>query len=249
MLDSGGVCFFRFQVFWRMSSFIGIFGTAFVLGMVFNAAPGPIFAESIRRSLTGGFDAALRVQIGALVGDTTWAVLGLVGVGILLQADILKVPVGLASAGYLGWLAWDSWSEAAKVNRATRLSDGLNPAPTNKDSNNDTGSVTVTDSAGAFRSGMVLSLSNPQNITFWAALGSAFGSLGISAPTSTDYTVFFTGFMAASIVWCYICAVTISRLFSGRRAAWHIWTYRLCALAFAYLALGTAREAVILLLR
>ena len=54
--------------------------------------------------------------------------------------------------------------------------------------------------------------------------------------------------MIASVVWCYICATAISRLFSGRSAAWHTWTYRLCALAFAYLALGTAREAVSLLL-
>ena len=91
MLDSSGICLFRFQVFSRMSSFIGIFGAAFVLGMVFNAAPGPVFAESIRRSLTGGFDAAFRVQIGSLVGDATWALLGLAGVGILLQADMSKV--------------------------------------------------------------------------------------------------------------------------------------------------------------
>jgi len=248
MLDFGGVCFFRFQVFSSMSSFIGIFGAAFFLGMVFNAAPGPIFAESIRRSLTGGFGAAFRVQIGSLVGDATWALLGLTGVGVLLQADMSKVPVGLAGASYLGWLAWDSWSEANKASRDARLTDHLSTAPKNADSRSETISVTAADSAGAFRSGMVLSLSNPQNIAFWAALGSAFGSLGISEPTSTDYKVFFSGFMIASVVWCYICAAAISRLFSGRSAAWHIWTYRVCALAFAYLALGTAREALSLLL-
>ena len=148
MLDSGGICLFRFQVFSRMSYFIGIFGAAFVLGMVFNAAPGPIFAESIRRSLTGGFDAAFRVQIGSLVGDATWAVLGLAGVGILLQADMLKVPVGLAGAGYLGWLAWDSWSEATKASRDAKRSDDRSTAPKNADSRSETGSVTAADSAG-----------------------------------------------------------------------------------------------------
>ena len=231
-----------------MYSFIGIFGAAFVLGIVFNATPGPIFAESIRRNLTGGFDAAFRVQIGSLVGDATWALLGLASVGILLHADMLKVPVGLAGASYLGWLAWDSWFEAAKASRPARLSDDDNPTQTNEDSRKRTDAVAALDSAGAFRSGMVLSLSNPQNIAFWAALGSAFGSLGISEPTSTDYTVFFAGFMIASVLWCYICAAAISRLLSNRSAAWHIWTYRLCALVFAYLALGTAREAGSLLL-
>jgi chemosensory pili system protein ChpE/L-lysine exporter family protein LysE/ArgO len=96
-----------------MTTFITTFGAAFMLGLVFSAAPGPIFAESIRRGLTGGFDEALRVQLGSLVGDATWAILGLAGVGILLQTDMLKIPIGLAGAGYLGWLAWDSWREAA----------------------------------------------------------------------------------------------------------------------------------------
>ena len=225
-----------------MTTFITTFGAAFMLGLVFSAAPGPIFAESIRRGLTGGFDEALRVQLGSLVGDATWAILGLAGVGILLQTDMLKIPIGLAGAGYLGWLAWDSWREAA--------TSGQPPAEPPEDAQKSEGAQEsgTKVSGGAFRSGMVLSLSNPQNVAFWAALGSAFGSLGVDTPTTMDYSVFFTGFMVASVAWCYFCAAAISRLFGGRNAAWHVWTYRICALAFAYLACGTAWEALRLLL-
>ena len=224
-----------------MTTFIATFGTAFMLGLVFSAAPGPIFAESIRRGLTGGFDEALRVQLGSLVGDATWAILGLAGVGILLQTDMLKIPIGLAGAGYLGWLAWDSWREAdiSRQPATQQPEDAKDSAAKGSDTR---------IAGGAFRSGMVLSLSNPQNVAFWAALGSAFGSLGIDTPTATDYSVFFGGFMVASVAWCYFCAAVISRLFGGRNAAWHVWTYRICALAFVYLACGAAWEALRLLL-
>ncbi len=209
-----------------MSSNFHLLGAAFLLGLVFNAAPGAVFAETIRCSLKGGYSEALRVQFGSLVGDATWAILGLAGIGILLQADILKIPVGVAGASYLAWLAFDSW-------RASLAEDTPQQQQTN--------------TGGALRSGVILSLSNPQNVAYWAALGSAFGALGISTPDSTDYSLFFAGFMASSILWCFVCAGLVSRLFSGRGGAWHVWTYRLCAAAFAYLAFGTAREVIMLL--
>ena len=202
-----------------------LLGMAFLLGFVFNATPGAVFAETIRHSLSGGYRAALSVQFGSLVGDATWAALGLAGIGLLLQADSLKIPVGVAGAAYLAWLAWDSW-------QASRTE----------------AEVTMPGEAGsAMRSGVVLSLSNPQNVAYWAALGSAFGALGISNPGRLDYTLFFFGFMGSSLVWCFVCAGLVSRLFGGRGGMWRIWTYRICALAFAYLAFGTAREVIRLL--
>ena len=86
-----------------------LLGMAFLLGFIFNATPGAVFAETIRHGMTGGYRAALSVQFGSLVGDAAWAALGLAGIGLLLQEDALKIPVGVAGAGYLAWLAWDSW--------------------------------------------------------------------------------------------------------------------------------------------
>jgi len=202
-----------------------LLGLAFLLGFLFNATPGAVFAETIRYGLSGGFRAALSVQFGSLVGDAAWAILGLAGIGLLLQAETLRVPVGIAGASYLAWLAWDSW-------RASRSGAEVMPQR---------------QRTSAMRSGVVLSLSNPQNVAYWAALGSAFGALGISNPSSIDYTIFFFGFMASSVVWCFVCAGLISRLFAGRDGLWRVWTYRICALAFAYLAIGTARDVVTML--
>jgi len=128
---------------------------AFLLGLVFNAAPGAIFAETVRRGATGGFRPALAVQIGSLVGDATWAVLGLLGVGLLLQVDLLKWPVGLAGSAYLLWLSWDSW-KAASVNFNVQQTDSE-------------------QARSALRSGVALSLTNPQNLAYWALWAAHWG--------------------------------------------------------------------------
>ena len=59
--------------------------TAFLLGLIYNAAPGPVLAETIHRALIGGDRSVLAVQLGSLAGDALWAALGLVGVGHLRQ--------------------------------------------------------------------------------------------------------------------------------------------------------------------
>ena len=46
-----------------------LLGMAFLLGFIFNATPGAVFAETIRHGMTGGYRAALSVQFGSLVGD------------------------------------------------------------------------------------------------------------------------------------------------------------------------------------
>ena len=195
--------------------------SAFLLGLVFNAAPGAIFAETVRRGATGGFRPALAVQIGSLVGDATWAILGLLGVGLLLQVDVLKWPVGLAGAAYLLWLSWDSWKAASQTFAV-------------KESVSD-------QSRSALRSGVVLSMTNPQNLAYWAALGSALGALGVAEPTAYDYAMFFAGFMVASVSWAFFCAAAIDRVFKKAGHRWVELTYRLCALMFLVLALNTVR--------
>jgi chemosensory pili system protein ChpE len=201
---------------------VSILITAFLLGLVFNAAPGAIFAETVRCGATGGFRRALAVQVGSLVGDATWAVLGLLGVGLLLQVDMLRWPVGLAGAAYLLWLSWDSWKAA---------SDAFSVLQNEGE-----------QTRSALRSGVVLSLTNPQNLAYWASLGSAMGALGVTNPDVSHYVMFFTGFMIASLAWAVFCAAFIDRLFKQAGQSWVALTYRLCAVMFLILALNTVRD-------
>ena len=201
-----------------------LFISAFLLGLIFNTAPGAVFAETVRQGVRGGYRPALGVQLGSLVGDALWAVLGLVGIGLLLQLDWLRWPIGVAGTLYLLWLARDAW-RAASVEFLVA------------------GDAGVTQRS-ATRAGVLLSVTNPQNIAYWAALGSAMGAVGVHEPSATDYGIFFAGFMVSSVVWAFVCAAIVDRLFARSGQQWAKLTYRLCAVAFVALALGTLRDLI-----
>ena len=204
-----------------------LFASAFMLGLVFNAAPGAVFAETVRQGVRGGYRPALAVQLGSLVGDASWALLGLAGIGLIMQIDALRWPVGLAGAAYLLWLSWDSW-QAARAEH--RLDASASAASTQKQ---------------ALRRGMALSLSNPQNLAYWAAMGSALGAVGVTQPGASDYGLFFAGFMTSSLLWCFVCAALVDRLFRRAAAHWSRFTYRCCAALLLALALGTLRDLLV----
>ncbi|MBL0729013.1 LysE family transporter [Piscinibacter sp. HJYY11] len=198
-----------------------LFISAFLLGLIFNATPGAVFAETVRQGVHGGYRPALAVQIGSLVGDALWAVLGLVGIGLLLQLEALRLPIGIAGVAYLLWLARDAWQAA---HREFSLEMG------------------AAQRQRALKAGVMLSVTNPQNVAYWAALGSAMGAVGVAAPTAADYGVFFAGFMASSVLWCFVCAAIVDRVFKRAGVRWARVTYKLCALAFVALALGSVRD-------
>ena len=216
-----------------------LFAAAIVLGFVFNAAPGAVFAETVRQGVRGGFKPAFAVQIGSLVGDALWAVLGLAGVGVLVQSPTLRLPIGLAGVAYLAWLAWDSWRAA---NREFELdAQGLGYHRDSPRRGPRSLPPRLPCRRKALRAGVVLSVTNPQNVAYWAALGSAMGAVGIAQPDVADYGVFFAGFMASSVLWCFICAALVDRVFRSTGRRWARFTYRACAIAFLALALSSLR--------
>lgn len=196
--------------------------TAFLLGLVFCATPGPVFAETVRQGVRGGFRSALAVQFGSLIGDAVWAIVGLVGVGLLARVDSLRTPIGVGGTAYLLWLGWDAW-------RASRLEIGA-------------GVVAHVPHGRAFRAGVLLSLTNPQNIAYWAAIGSALRAIGIAQPTVADNLLFFAAFMTSSFVWAFVFAALVDRVFRHAGLTWARLTYRACAIAFLVLALATVRQ-------
>ncbi len=169
-----------------------LFLYAFFLGLLFNAAPGAILAESLRQGIKGGFIPALAVQIGSLVGDGLWVVLGLLGAAALFTIPIVIIPMMILGACLLGYLAWQS------------LLDSRQPIPAPNSP------TTLIENKGAMAIGVALSISNPLNITYWAALGGTIAAFTSKSPSMQDFSVFIMGFMLSSVLWCFFAAGIIA---------------------------------------
>jgi len=192
-----------------------LFWTAFALGVVFCAPPGAVLAEALRRGVRRGFAGALATELGSLVGDATWAAIALSGVAYLT----LYRPAGAALGGLgvvlLFSLAWralrDAWRGAAPASPGAA-------------------------SRGDFTAGAALSLSNPQNITFWLGVGG--GAVAALGPHRHHVlAVFFAGFMLACVVWCFFMAGMIAW---GRRflsVSFYRWVNVACGVAMIYFGL------------
>jgi len=163
------------------------------LGLLFNAAPGAVFAESLRRGVVGGFRPALAVQIGSLAGDAVWAVLGLAGAAAVLTQPHLSIPLTLAGCAVLALLG----VQGLRPSTPTLATDEPQAAPGRH---------------GALLAGAAMSLGNVWNVVCWGGAGGAVaGSLGEGAAVEST-AVFFAAFMVASIVWCFVCAGLIAGL-------------------------------------
>jgi threonine/homoserine/homoserine lactone efflux protein len=184
---------------------IELFFYAFFLGLLFNVAPGAILAESLRQGINAGFMAALAVQIGSLVGDALWVVLGLLGAAALITIPAVVVPMMICGALLLGFLAWQS------------LMDSMRPMPTLVTS------ATLNESRGAMATGVALSISNPLNITYWAALGGTIAAFTSQSPSVEDFIVFILGFMLSSVLWCFIASGMIA--FTRSNLTPRFWRY------------------------
>ena len=166
---------------------ITLFGYAFLLGLLFNAMPGAILAESLRRGLSGGFRAAFAVQAGSLAGDGLWVVLGVSGAAGIVLIPHAVVPLMLCGTALVGWLAW----------RALR--DSRSPMPGMAPSG-------AAWDRGALLTGVSLSVGNPLNVVYWAALGGTIAAVTRNHPRPVDHVVFIGGFMLSSVLWCVFAA-------------------------------------------
>ena len=151
--------------------------TAFVLGIAYAAVPGAVNTESIRRAARSGFRPGFLVQLGSLVGDSAWAILGLSGAVILLQHDLVASALGFVGATLLLLLARQVLIAAlCPSHDEPPMVDG-----------------------SPLRIGLAFGLANPAGIAFWSGLGaSIFGS---TVPGLTSWVTLLVCFLAGALTW------------------------------------------------
>lgn len=185
------------------------------LGIAYNAAPGAVNTEALRRGLARGFRPALLVELGALIGDLLWAALALTGTAFLAERQSVRIVLGIAGACFLLRLAWNALQEAWR--------GGLPRAHGQT-------------SRGDFATGAVFSLANPFALAFWTGIGSGFAASG--GATSGRFVVLFTGFAVGALLWCLSIPVLIGWGRRFIRPALFRWLNALCGCALSYFGLS-----------
>lgn len=180
-----------------------LFLSAFAMSLAFAIQPGVIGFESLRRGISHGWRAALHVELGSLLGDGVWAIVALLGVSILFQNRLVALVLGLFGCGLLLRFAWDAW-------RASREEIAIIGGGD--------------EHKNHLLAGVMLSLSNPQNITFWVGMSGTIIGIGFLEPEPAHLLVFFTGFMIAQVCWCFFFATVVEiarrRLLNQRLFRW-----------------------------
>ena len=195
---------------------ISLIVTAVGLGVAYNAAPGAVNTEALRRGLARGFRPALLVQLGALIGDTAWAALALTGTAFLVHNRSLRLVLGIAGACFLLRLAWSTLQEA--------WSGGLPRAHGRT-------------SRGDFATGAVFSLANPFALAFWTGIGAGLAATDTTTAPVGRFALLFGGFVLGALLWCLCIPFVIGWGRRFVRPAVFRWINALCGLGLGYFGL------------
>jgi putative LysE/RhtB family amino acid efflux pump len=164
----------------------------FGLGFVVAAAIGPISLLCIRTVLRGALGAGVAIGAGAAVIDATYALLGALGAGQLLEIGALQLVLGLVGAAVLALLGARTLWSAFRV-RLGGESDEEVASPWR-----------------AFLTSLAATASNPSTILSWAAVFAAASTasavdgtaetlllcLGVGCGTLTWFTTLSLGMAA-----------------------------------------------------
>jgi putative LysE/RhtB family amino acid efflux pump len=140
----------------------------FGLGFVVAAAIGPISLLCIRTVLRGALGTGVAIGAGAAVVDATYALLGALGAGQVLQVGPLQVVLGLVGAAVIAWLGLRTLWSAFRVRLGGESAEE------------------VASPARAFATSLAATASNPSTILSWAAIfaaASTASSVDGTAPT------------------------------------------------------------------
>lgn len=205
---------------------LATFASIVLVNLIAWITPGPNMVAVVTASLTRGRRAGLFTGLGLSAGATVWACLAMLGVAALFELFPNAVlALRLAGACYLGWLGLKSL-------RAALGADAGRPAAPDR-----------TGRPGrAFRTGLLVSLTNPKAALFFGSVLTAF----VPADASAGQLAGIVALCAALAVACHSITATVfstdgvTRFFERSRRG----ITALFGLAFAGLGAAVAWDSV-----
>lgn len=215
---------------------LGLFVTAFLVGLSGAMAPGSLLVVTISESVRRGFSAGPLISLGHALLELIMVVFLAAGLGQVLAHHQVLGLVGISGGVMLLWFAYATWKSAGQAQLALSLDadpKGCDPAPSSRLPSGRWATV------GA---GVAASLSNPYWILWWATIGAAYVATA-AGYGATGVGVFYTGHIASDFLWYSLVAWAIAtgkRFINDRayRLALYTCSLFLVALAIYFLQLG-----------
>lgn len=210
-----------------------LFSSAFVVGLSGAMAPGPVLTATIAESLRRGFVAGPLIVLGHAILELALLALVVGGLGTFLELPAVAAALGLVGGSVLVWMGVQTVRTArsavaqglAAQGTAAPAAAGLHPVA----------------------AGILLSLSNPYWILWWATIGLTFAGQAM-AHGLPGLASFYAGHISADLAWYSAVSAAVA---GGRRivppSAWRVMIVvcgvALCAIGVRFLADGVGRLA------
>lgn len=138
---------------------------AALMGLVYVAPPGPVNIETARRVVRSGAWAGCSLQLGSLLGDALYAVLGLLGLDLVLtHLVVAHIVLGLGGIGLLLYLGSSALRDGWLGVRRSQIRPAVRASEHHRQH------AAVDATRKTFQIGVVMSMTSPFGLAYWASV-------------------------------------------------------------------------------
>lgn len=178
-----------------MFSLLTIFAGAFVVGLSGAMAPGPVLTVTISETLKRGFRAGPLIVLGHAILEIILLLLIVAGLGPFFQHPIVTTVFLSAGGAVLLWMGGRMIATNKRTTEEALHAEG------------------TASPYGPVLAGIVLSVSNPFWIIWWATIGMGFITKSLEHGIG-GLLCFYFGHILADLAWYSFVAFSVS---AGRR--------------------------------
>ena len=177
-----------------MKKLIAIFTTSLIVGFSGALMPGPLLTVVISGSARRGFWEGPALVLGHAVAEALIVAALAVGLSRLLKRNLVAGLIGLLGGAFLLWMGFDivrsAWWGMVSLEQSTGAQAGLQFGP--------------------IITGIVVSISNPYWVLWWATVGASYVALSLEqGPLGLG--CFYFGHILSDLSWYSLVALLIVR--------------------------------------